>query len=110
MPSSQLIFVLGMDQYDDQGDQEAPPKVIRKEVSADVSDDDVEDALGGQDSSKLSRYAFHVARDVVLGLQKGLRNIVPHYFNDHSGAQHPFISLYLTYVNVVYYNVTVTHV
>ena len=81
-----------MNAFDEQGDQEAPPKIIRKQVSADVSEDDIEDALD-QESAKLARYAFHVSRDVVLGLQKGLRNIVPHYFNDHSGAKHhPFIN------------------
>ena len=73
--------------FDEQGVEEAPPKIIRNEVRADVSEDELED-VHDKDSSKLAHYAFHVSRDVVLGLQRGLRNIVPHYFNDHSGAQH----------------------
>ena len=39
--------------FDEQGVEEAPPKIIRNEVRADVSEDELED-VHDKDSSKLA--------------------------------------------------------
>ena len=56
---------------------------MKREVSRGGSDDDV---VVNDDDPPLTHYAFRVSRTTELKLQKALRNIVSHYFNDHTGT------------------------
>ena len=66
------------------GDAESKPmpSVSRIVVSRDDEERIVE--AKNDDDTALTHYTFRVSRETVYALQSAIRNIVPHYFNDHS--------------------------
>jgi hypothetical protein len=71
----------GVDKNTAQG-HDSPPTFTRLNVPCDGSDTDVDN--NDKDDVPLTHYAFRVSRSTVLAMQRAIRNIVSHYFNDHS--------------------------
>ena len=71
------------DDEDESGLKKKKPTFRRRDVARDGSDDDVD--VNDDANAHLTHYAFRVSRQTVLKLQCALRNIVSHYFNDHTG-------------------------